>query len=125
MADLENALRMSKNRKSPGIDDINRELIKYASIKLTRFIQLLNDIWYVGRIPEEWKIARVVNTHKKGDKRRTETSEMRFLRSVLGVSLRDEIRSEEVRKQLNNRTNSRRNTRIPKEMAQSYRQDAS
>jgi hypothetical protein len=35
------------------------------------------------------------------DKRRIETSEMRFLRSVLGVSLRDKIRSEDVRKQLN------------------------
>jgi hypothetical protein len=35
------------------------------------------------------------------DKRRIETSEIRFLRSVLGVSLRDKIRSENVRKQLN------------------------
>jgi hypothetical protein len=35
------------------------------------------------------------------DKRRIETSEMRFLRSVLGVSLRDKIRSEDERKQLN------------------------
>jgi hypothetical protein len=35
------------------------------------------------------------------NKRRIETSEMRFLRSVLGVSLRDKMRSEDVRKQLN------------------------
>jgi hypothetical protein len=35
------------------------------------------------------------------DKRRIETSEMRFLRSVLVVSLRDKIRSENLRKQLN------------------------
>jgi hypothetical protein len=35
------------------------------------------------------------------DKRRIETSEMGFLRSVLGVSLRDKIRSENARKQLN------------------------
>jgi hypothetical protein len=61
MADLENALRMSKNRKAPGIDEINMELIKYASIKL--IIQLLNDIWNVGKIPEEWKTARIVNIH--------------------------------------------------------------
>jgi hypothetical protein len=32
------------------------------------------------------------------DKRRIETSEMRFLKSVLGVSLRDKIRSADVRK---------------------------
>jgi hypothetical protein len=35
------------------------------------------------------------------DKRRIETSEMRFLRSVLGVSLRYKIRCKNVRKQLN------------------------
>jgi hypothetical protein len=35
------------------------------------------------------------------DKRRIETSDMKFLRSVLGVSLRYKIRSENVRKQLN------------------------
>jgi hypothetical protein len=33
------------------------------------------------------------------DKRGIETSEMRFLRSVLGVSLRDKIRSKDLRKQ--------------------------
>jgi hypothetical protein len=38
---------------------------------------------------------------REEDKRRIETSEMRFLRSVLGVSQRDKIRSENVRKQLN------------------------
>jgi hypothetical protein len=55
MTDLENALRMSKNREAPEIDEINMELIKYASIKLKIFIQLFNDIWNVGKIPEEWK----------------------------------------------------------------------
>jgi hypothetical protein len=34
MTDLETALRMSKNRKAPGIYEINVELIKCASIKL-------------------------------------------------------------------------------------------
>jgi hypothetical protein len=44
---------MSKNRKAPGIDEINVELIKYASTKLKkRFIQLLNDIWNVGTLTE-------------------------------------------------------------------------
>jgi hypothetical protein len=66
MTDLENALRMPRNRKAPGIDEINMELIKHASINLKeRSIQLLNAIWNVGKIPEEWKIARIVNIHKK------------------------------------------------------------
>jgi hypothetical protein len=38
---------------------------------------------------------------REDDKTRIETSEMRFLRSVFGVSLRDTIRGEDVRKQLN------------------------
>jgi hypothetical protein len=71
VTDLENALRMSKNRKAPEIDETNMELIKYASTKLEkRFIQLFNDIWNVGKIPDEWKIARIVNKHKKGHKRK-------------------------------------------------------
>jgi GTP-sensing pleiotropic transcriptional regulator CodY len=57
---------------------------------------------------------------------------------VLGVSLRHKIRSENVRKQLNTERmveetqeyqkkykNTKINTRIPKEMAQSCREDAS
>jgi hypothetical protein len=36
MNDLENALRMFKSRKIPGIDEINMELIKYASINLKK-----------------------------------------------------------------------------------------
>jgi hypothetical protein len=36
MTDLENALRMSKNRKAQRIDEINMKLIKYASMKLKK-----------------------------------------------------------------------------------------
>jgi hypothetical protein len=69
MTDLQTALRMSKNRKAPGIHETNMELIKYASIQLKkRFIQLLNDIRNVGKIPEEWKITRIVNVHKNETK---------------------------------------------------------
>ena len=37
---------------------------------------------------------------RAADKRRIETAEMRFLRPLLGLSLRDQIKSEEIRKQL-------------------------
>jgi hypothetical protein len=72
------------------------------------------------------------------DKRRIETPEIKFLRSMLGVSLRHKIRSEDARKQLNTERmveeiqeyqkkykNTKRNTRIPKEMALSCREAAS
>ena len=67
MIDLDQALKNSKNRKAPGSDCINTELIKYASLKWKkRFVQLLNDIWNEGRIPDEWKVAKNINIHKKG-----------------------------------------------------------
>jgi hypothetical protein len=69
MTDLGNVLRMYKNRKATGIDEINMELIKYASTKLKkRLIQLLNAIWNLGKTPEDWKIARIDNIHKKETK---------------------------------------------------------
>jgi hypothetical protein len=46
---------------------------------------------------ETW-VLRVL---RAADKRRIETSKIKFLRSVLGVSLRDKITSEDERKQLN------------------------
>jgi hypothetical protein len=76
MTDLEKVLRISRNRKALRIDEINIELIKYASIKIEkRLIQLLNDIWNVGKIPEEWKIARIVNIHKKETKENAQITE--------------------------------------------------
>jgi hypothetical protein len=54
MEDLEEALRQSTNRKAPGVDGINTELWKYGSRKLKiRLLQLFNEIWNEGRIPEE------------------------------------------------------------------------
>jgi hypothetical protein len=69
IADLEKALKTSKNRKAPRIDGINMELLKYGSSTLkNRLIQLLYDIWNVGRIPKEWKQPVINNIYKKGDK---------------------------------------------------------
>jgi hypothetical protein len=73
MEELENALNYSGNMKASGIDNISMDLQKYGSRKLKiRLLQLINDIWNVGRTPEEWETAVIVNIFKKGDKSKCE-----------------------------------------------------
>jgi hypothetical protein len=54
--ELENVLKLTKNGKSPGQDNINLELYKYATedFKL-RLLQFLNNIYGENRIPNEWR----------------------------------------------------------------------
>ena len=69
MEELEIVLKEAKNRKAPGKDNINMELWKYGGKRLKlRMLQLMNDIWNSGKLPEEWSEATVINIHKKGNK---------------------------------------------------------
>ena len=66
LKELNNILKRAKNRKEPGSDEINMDLIKYGSQKFKKvMVQVLNDIWNTGCIPNEWKMAEIVNIHKK------------------------------------------------------------
>jgi hypothetical protein len=58
-----------KNRKTPGCDNLNLELLKYAStnVKL-RFLNILNSCWITHRIPEEWSRAKIIPIFKKEDR---------------------------------------------------------
>jgi hypothetical protein len=69
MTELNEILKTMKNRKTPGCDNLNRELLKYAStnVKL-RFLNILNLYWITHRIPEEWSRAKIKPVFKKGDR---------------------------------------------------------
>lgn len=68
--ELKSALKTCRNRKAPGSDEINMELIKYAPERfLHRFLNFLNICWKCGHIPEEWQTAIVVPIFKKGDRK--------------------------------------------------------
>ena len=55
-----------KNRKASGIDNILMESWTYGGKVLhIRLVQLLNDIWAQGKIPNEWKSALIISIHKK------------------------------------------------------------
>lgn len=60
------ALHHSKNKKSPGTDGINIELVKFAPSSLhIRLLNFINVCWQSGHIPEEWKISKINPIFKK------------------------------------------------------------
>jgi hypothetical protein len=66
MEEFKEVFKKSRNRKSPGIDGICVELLKYGdkSFKKNLFI-LFNNIWKYQQIPKEWETGIVINIHKK------------------------------------------------------------
>ena len=68
--ELEKVLKLTKNGKTPGQDNINSELYKYApeDFKL-RLLQFLNNIYRENRIPNEWINTVITPVFKKGDRR--------------------------------------------------------
>jgi hypothetical protein len=68
--ELEKVLKLTKNGKSPGEDNINSELCKYTlgELKL-KLLKFLNNIYTENYIPNEWRNATVIPIFKKGDRR--------------------------------------------------------
>jgi len=70
--ELEKALKLTTNGKTPGLDNINSELYKYApeEFKL-RLLQFLNNVrvYRENCIPVEWRKAVITPIFKKGDRR--------------------------------------------------------
>lgn len=67
MEELNDILNTFKANKTPGSDEMNIELIKYASPQLKmRFLDVLNICWSTLQIPSEWKIAIIRPIFKKG-----------------------------------------------------------
>lgn len=66
---VEEALKMLKNRKSAGKDGIQNELLKYGGAKLTKELtKLINKIMETSQIPEEWRTSIMIPLFKKGEK---------------------------------------------------------
>ena len=68
--EIEKVLKLTRNGKTPGQDNINSELYKYApeEFKL-RLLQFLNNIYRENRIPDELRNAVTTPIFKKGDGR--------------------------------------------------------
>jgi hypothetical protein len=68
--ELEKALILTKNGKTPRQDNINSELYKYVpeEFKL-RLLQFFNNIYTGNHIPNEWRNAVITPIFKKDDRR--------------------------------------------------------
>ncbi|KAJ4431013.1 hypothetical protein ANN_19606 [Periplaneta americana] len=67
--EMEQILQSFSNNKSPGSDDLNIELLKYAPVGIKqRLLNILNICWITYKIPEEWTKAIVIPIYKKGDR---------------------------------------------------------
>ncbi|CAK1585329.1 unnamed protein product [Parnassius mnemosyne] len=62
------AIQSIKNNKSPGMDDIQGELIKYAGTGFEKdFNHLVLQIWNNEKMPDDWNTSVICPLHKKGD----------------------------------------------------------
>lgn len=61
-------IKMLKNNKASGEDNINAELIKISSPKMfSEICTLIKGIWKKEQIPQDWKTAIIYPIYKKGD----------------------------------------------------------
>jgi hypothetical protein len=65
--ELEAVLKISKNRKTPGLHGVNMELIKYAPKEFrNRFLDFINICWKFAHKTGDGKTALVIPSFKKG-----------------------------------------------------------
>ena len=82
--------KLTKNWKTPGLDNIYSELYKYTpeQFKL-RLLQFLNNIYRENCIPDEWRNAVITPIFKKGDRREPKTTEeLVFLTHAIRYTLK-------------------------------------
>lgn len=72
-SEFTDVIKKMKNNKTPGEDEINIELIKYADEKVAaRVFELVREVWRKKEIPREWTTAIISPIPKKGDPESTE-----------------------------------------------------
>jgi hypothetical protein len=69
MEELDKALKLAKNRKSPRLDNLPMELFKFGGKDLkVHILELFNNIADKIQIPQEWETGIITNIHKRGQK---------------------------------------------------------
>jgi ribonuclease HI len=85
-AELEDALKTLKLRKSPGADKITNEMLLNLGPKAKKkLLQLMNESWRTGIVPQVWREAIMIPVHKKGkDKSKADSYRPISLTSCMG-----------------------------------------
>ena len=67
-SEVVDALKKLKNYKSPGVDGITNEQLKYGEVGLVdKLVSLFEKVWEEEQIPEDWSKGVIVIVGKKGD----------------------------------------------------------
>jgi sorting nexin-29 len=67
--ELEEILKSFKNKKSPGNDGMNIELLKYTPVEIkVRFLHIINIYWNMHKIPYERTRGVIFPVFKKGNR---------------------------------------------------------
>lgn len=67
-ADVSEAIKQLKNKRSPGPDNLNAELIKVAEpIILETIYHIIIQTWKTEKLPPEWEEGIICPIYKKGD----------------------------------------------------------
>jgi hypothetical protein len=67
--EVEIAIAKLKKYKSPGSDEILAELIQTGGkILLSTIHKLINSVWNMEELTDQWKESNIVAIHKRGDK---------------------------------------------------------
>ena len=84
--ELEDALATLKLQKAPGPDGITNEMLLHLGPhSKKKLLQLYNDGWRTGTVPQAWKEAIMIPIHKKGkDKSKAESYRPISLTSCVG-----------------------------------------
>ena len=62
-------IQQLKNKKSVGLDGISVKILKMSKDVIVRPITvLINKSITQGKVPNKWKIAKIIPLHKKGDR---------------------------------------------------------
>ena len=68
--EVERAVKKLRNGKAAGGDNIVPELLKNGGTSLIDWLwELLLEGWKSGKVPEDWKTAKLVPLHKKRDRK--------------------------------------------------------
>ena len=70
MRELEDAMKTLNEKKSPGPDKVTNEMLLHLGTRAkNKLLDLFNNSWKTGHVPQIWREADMVPIHKKGKSR--------------------------------------------------------